>query len=675
MLLRAVADDLAPNFAALIERGSLIGDCVSAFPSVTPVACSEIATGAGPDRHGISGMNWYHRAEQRYVEYGSSLEATRAFGLFRTLYDTVYNMNMAHLSHEAETVFERLGDAGVRTAVTPFLIYRGRRRHELSLEGLLRRVAVAAKFRHAVWGPDELFYGELYASRRVPCKPTLARPGTRDTYSACVGRELVREDLYDFLLFSLPDNDHHTHTHGVDAMLDSISHADRSFGEIVDEAGGIDAFLDAHAVILMADHAQTDVETEVPLAAALAEEWPVLAANAERPGSAQLAVSPTAQGGGDLSAGGGRAPGRHPGRRARPPPAPRRRRPGGLAVVRQRRQARRRWSRARAASCAFGPARSYPTGAARAGTSRASSPRSRSSWTAAGSTTRSIRTAWRGCGRRSRRRTRGICWFPWSRDMSAWTGAGPRTSAAPATAPCWPATRSARWSSAASSPGSRRRGEQWALRDVAALVLGHFGVGGDEPSARAPGASGRDGDRGGGRPVSPVEETQLPGARGPRARRSAPATPPPAPPTGPGSSRFASTSAPGSPRHWVQLFKFGVVGGSGYVINLAVFAVLNEALTVHHILSAVGAFCVAVTNNFLWNRHWTFRATDGHPGFQAARFLTVSVLALGVNLTLLYLLVDVAGAPELPSQAISVAAAMPFNFIGNKLWTFGADGR
>ena len=168
MLLRAVADDLAPNFAALLERGTLIGDCVSAFPSVTPVACSEIATGVGPDGHWISGMNWYHRAEQRYVEYGSSFEATRAFGLFRTLYDTVYNMNMAHLSHEVETVFERLGDAGVRTACTPFLIYRGRRRHELGLEGLLRRVAVAANFRHAVWGPDELFYGELYASRQGP---------------------------------------------------------------------------------------------------------------------------------------------------------------------------------------------------------------------------------------------------------------------------------------------------------------------------------------------------------------------------------------------------------------------------------------------------------------------------------------------------------------------------
>jgi hypothetical protein len=294
MLLRAVAEDLAPNFRELLTRGSLIGDCVSAFPSVTPVACSEIATGAGPEDHHISGMNWYHRAERRYVEYGSSWEATRSFGLFRTLYDTVYNMNMAHLSHEVETVFERLGDAGVRTACTPFLIYRGRRRHELGLEGLMRRVAVAADFRHAVWGPDELFYGELYASRKVPCKPTL-RPGTRDAYSACVGRELIADDGYDFLLFSLPDNDHHTHTHGVDAMRDSIVHADHSFGELVDAAGGMDEFLDTHAVILMADHAQTRVDSELPLAAALGADWQVLAPNSERPELAELAVSPTAR--------------------------------------------------------------------------------------------------------------------------------------------------------------------------------------------------------------------------------------------------------------------------------------------------------------------------------------------------------------------------------------------
>jgi putative flippase GtrA len=123
------------------------------------------------------------------------------------------------------------------------------------------------------------------------------------------------------------------------------------------------------------------------------------------------------------------------------------------------------------------------------------------------------------------------------------------------------------------------------------------------------------------------------------------------------------------PGNWVQLFQFGVVGASGYVVNLAVFTLMVGPIDLHYIPAAVLAFCVAVTNNFWWNRHWTFDAKHGHAGFQAARFLTVSVLALGVNLIALELLVR-AGVTDVPAQALAVIIAMPFNFIGNKLWTF-----
>jgi putative flippase GtrA len=121
--------------------------------------------------------------------------------------------------------------------------------------------------------------------------------------------------------------------------------------------------------------------------------------------------------------------------------------------------------------------------------------------------------------------------------------------------------------------------------------------------------------------------------------------------------------------NWVQLFQFGLVGASGYFVNLAVFAVLVGPASIHHIPAAILAFAVAVTNNFWWNRHWTFDAKHGHAGFQAARFFTVSVLALVVNLVALELLVR-SGMGDLPAQAIAVAIAMPVNFIGNKLWTF-----
>jgi hypothetical protein len=294
MLQRAVAEERAPTFAALLERGVLIEDCVSSFPSVTPVACSEMVTGVGSERHWISGMNWYHRLERRYVEYGSSLDATRAFGVFRALYDLVYNMNLAHLSPEVETLFESLDDAGARTACTPFLIYRGRHRHEVSLEGLMRRAVDATnlKFHHHTYGPTDLFYGDLYASREVPCKST-SIPGNRDGYAACCAVELMQEDLFDFLLLSLPDTDNYSHRHGPEASVEAIAKADECFATLVDAAGGLDAFLEEHAVILVADHAQTAVRRGLPLAELLGREWTVLQPSDERPELAQLAVSPT----------------------------------------------------------------------------------------------------------------------------------------------------------------------------------------------------------------------------------------------------------------------------------------------------------------------------------------------------------------------------------------------
>jgi putative flippase GtrA len=125
--------------------------------------------------------------------------------------------------------------------------------------------------------------------------------------------------------------------------------------------------------------------------------------------------------------------------------------------------------------------------------------------------------------------------------------------------------------------------------------------------------------------------------------------------------------------NWIQLMHFGLVGASGYVVNLIAFALLTELGDLHHIPAAVGAFLVAVTNNFVWNRLWTFRveAPGRHPAHQGARFLVVSVVGLGVNLAVLEALVTGLDLGELLSQAIAVAVAMPVNFIGNKLWTFG----
>ena len=123
--------------------------------------------------------------------------------------------------------------------------------------------------------------------------------------------------------------------------------------------------------------------------------------------------------------------------------------------------------------------------------------------------------------------------------------------------------------------------------------------------------------------------------------------------------------------NWVQLGKFCAVGGTGYAINLGVFSLLAVPLHVHHLVAATIAFLVAVLNNFWLNRHWTFGARDGHAGFQAMRFFTVSVLAFLFSLGVLQLLIGGFGVSKVAAQAVAIAAATPLNFLGNKMWSFG----
>ncbi|MEZ5100571.1 MAG: GtrA family protein [Thermoleophilia bacterium] len=131
----------------------------------------------------------------------------------------------------------------------------------------------------------------------------------------------------------------------------------------------------------------------------------------------------------------------------------------------------------------------------------------------------------------------------------------------------------------------------------------------------------------------------------------------------------ALTIALRRPRNWLQLLKFCVVGATGYAINLGVYSLLVHAADVHYILAAVLSFLVAVTNNYVWNRAWTFRAQRGHVGFQGLRFLIVSVVALGANLAILAILVEL-GMPKVPAQAVAIVLVTPLSFLGNKLWSF-----
>lgn len=119
----------------------------------------------------------------------------------------------------------------------------------------------------------------------------------------------------------------------------------------------------------------------------------------------------------------------------------------------------------------------------------------------------------------------------------------------------------------------------------------------------------------------------------------------------------------------MQLAKFSLVGASGYGVNLAVYSALLHGAGLHYLAAAACSFAVAVTNNYTWNRHWTFRAQRGHLYYQGLRFLLVSICALVANLLVLRALVALE-LDKVAAQAIAIVLVTPVNFAGNKLWSF-----
>lgn len=269
----AVERRTAPALAELYERGNYARS-VSVFPSLTPVCLSSLMTGAYPDVHRIPHLVWYHRGEQRLVEYGSSFAALRRAGTRQGIVDAIYNMNAEHLSREAVTLFETVEDAGRVAAAVNIICYRGRTPHRARIPGVVR----------VAYGPSRFFYFNLFASdlTGAPYRLGGRHLGANDRYAAAVGRWLITRDGFDLLVYYLPDYDYASHAAGPDAAHDALARSDAAVQALVDAAGGMDQLLDRYAVVLCADHGQTRVTMPVELSEAFAGDDHVLVTASNR---------------------------------------------------------------------------------------------------------------------------------------------------------------------------------------------------------------------------------------------------------------------------------------------------------------------------------------------------------------------------------------------------------
>jgi Type I phosphodiesterase / nucleotide pyrophosphatase len=286
LLDRAIAAGRAPAIAQLAAAGERRDDCVSTFPSLTPVCLSALLTGEHPAGSHIPGMSWYHRGERRLVEYGSSFSATLAEGTRQMVDDILVNLNLVHLSPRATTIFEALEDAGLVTAGVNTYVCRGRVRHPIT-RPMARRFARRVGIVDAVYGPRRYFLGDLFFSDLTGAPRNFG--GGIDRHASAVGRWLVTRDGFDFMFFYLYETDAAQHRAG--DVLGAVEGADRGMGLLVEAAGGLDRFLDRYAVVVVADHSQSAVLQAVEAAAPLEGAALFRSSRRSDPADCELAVT------------------------------------------------------------------------------------------------------------------------------------------------------------------------------------------------------------------------------------------------------------------------------------------------------------------------------------------------------------------------------------------------
>lgn len=122
-----------------------------------------------------------------------------------------------------------------------------------------------------------------------------------------------------------------------------------------------------------------------------------------------------------------------------------------------------------------------------------------------------------------------------------------------------------------------------------------------------------------------------------------------------------------------QFVKFGIVGASGFVVNLIVFTILQhftppaQRASAYSLLFSIGFLSGGVSNYFL-NRAWTFRSS-GDAFVQGVQFLTVSALALAVGLLVSHFARPFLGTGH-RTWFLATVSGIVVNFFVNKYWTF-----
>ncbi|MGD0710402.1 MAG: GtrA family protein [Bacteroidales bacterium] len=119
-----------------------------------------------------------------------------------------------------------------------------------------------------------------------------------------------------------------------------------------------------------------------------------------------------------------------------------------------------------------------------------------------------------------------------------------------------------------------------------------------------------------------------------------------------------------------KFLKFGIVGASGMVVDFSLTYFFKEIIKIQkYVANAIG-FTVAATINYIFNRIWTFHSNDPQVTLQFFKFFFISVVGLGINTLILYILVSKYKKNFYLSKLFAIGVVLIWNFTINLLFTF-----
>ena len=117
-----------------------------------------------------------------------------------------------------------------------------------------------------------------------------------------------------------------------------------------------------------------------------------------------------------------------------------------------------------------------------------------------------------------------------------------------------------------------------------------------------------------------------------------------------------------------QILKFGVVGGIAFVIDYALLYALTEFVGIHYLISSIISFSVSVIFNYILSVKWVFDVKKKQGTKEFIIFIILSVIGLGINSLIMYLMVDTLKIHYMISKLVSTFIVMVYNFITRKIF-------